>query len=290
MHFPESFTIISDEVSQDLPDLVRFAREFRLPGIELRSMAGRAFKDLTKADISELRNTADGEGWRIFGCSTPVFKCELDDAAGIAEHEEIFRRSIDTASTLGCDVMRVFTFLRREQESGSWLPRVAEHLQALREIAAGTNIRIGVENEHSCLVATGPELAELFTLLPEPQFGIVWDPCNILYLPGLADDITQQYALVRERVIHIHVKDCVRSGEPTASAEAAPVGLGNVGWRRHLRAIVDSGFQGMLSLETHWRIRPISEQMLHLPGGYGFSQGGEEATRTCLYNLQALLP
>ena len=122
----------------------------------------------------------------------------------------------------------------------------------------------------------------------------MWDPCNILYLPGLVDDITQQYASIRKRVIHIHVKDCIRAGGLTgndaSSVSAAPVGLGNVGWRRHLRAIAHGGYQGMLSLETHWRVQPISEQMLHLPGGYGFSQGGEEATRTCLYNLQALLP
>jgi hypothetical protein len=29
--------------------------------------------------------------------------------------------------------------------------------------------------------------------------------------------------------------------------------------------------------------------MLHLPAGYGFSQGGEPATRTCLHNLRALV-
>ena len=67
MKFPEQFTVISDEVSQDLPDLVRFAKEFNLPGYELRSMFGRAFKDLTPADIKEIGKVARGEGWRIFG-------------------------------------------------------------------------------------------------------------------------------------------------------------------------------------------------------------------------------
>ena len=37
MKFPNSFTFISDEVSQDLPVLRAFVREFKLPGIELRS-------------------------------------------------------------------------------------------------------------------------------------------------------------------------------------------------------------------------------------------------------------
>jgi len=291
MEFPNSFTIITDEVSQDLSDLVRFAREFQLPGIELRSISGRAFMDLTPADIAEVRNTADGEGWRIYGCATPVFKCALDDDSAIAEHLEIFRRSIDTAHSLDCDFVRVFTFLRREGKNRTWLPRVAEHMQSLREIAAGSQIRIGVENEHSTIVATGPELADLFALLPESQFGIVWDPCNILYLKEISEDITEQYSMVSPRVIHIHVKDCTRrSVSSEAVAAAMPIGLGEVGWRDHMPAIVQSGYKGMLSLETHWRVQAISEEMLHLPGGYGFSQGGEEATRTCLNNLRALLP
>ena len=37
------------------------------------------------------------DGWKIFGCSTPVFKCDIDDAAAIKEHREIFKRSIDVA-------------------------------------------------------------------------------------------------------------------------------------------------------------------------------------------------
>jgi hypothetical protein len=113
MNFPAQFTIISDEVSQDLPVLIRFVKEFNLPGIELRSMFGRAFKDLTPADIAEVKRVARGEGWKIFGCSTPVFKCEIDDAAAVQAHLEEFKRSLGVAQELDCDLLRVFTFLRR---------------------------------------------------------------------------------------------------------------------------------------------------------------------------------
>src|SRR5258706_133406 len=113
MKFPDSFTFISDEVSQDLAVLRAFVREFQLPGIELRSFAGRAFKDLTREDVAVIAAAARDEGWRIFGCSTPVFKCGIDDTAAIAEHREIFKRSLDVARTLNCDLLRVFTFLRQ---------------------------------------------------------------------------------------------------------------------------------------------------------------------------------
>ena len=291
MNFPASFTVISDEVSQDLPDLIRFVKEFNLPGIELRSMFGRAFKDLTPADIAEIKRVARGEGWRIFGCASPVFKCDIDDAGAVRAHGEEFKRAIGIAAELNCDLVRVFTFLRRPpQENFALLPRVAEHLQKLRSLAGGSSVRIGVENEHSCVVATGEEITGLFARLPDPQFGIVWDPCNILYVPGTTGSPTTSFASLRPRLFHIHIKDATRSAPSSGSllAQAAPVGAGDVGWAAHLAEIRKSNYRGMLSLETHWRKEQIAEELLHLPAGYAFSKGGEDASRICLRTLREL--
>ncbi len=291
--FPASFTLISDEVSQDLPDIVRFVKEWKLPGIELRSMFGRAFKDLTPADIAEIKRTAQGEGWKIFGCSSPVFKCDIDDRAAIAAHVDQFKRSLAVAHELGAGLVRVFTFLRRPPaEHAALFPRVAAHLQELRAAAAGSSVIIGVENEASCLMGTGPESAALFQLLPERQFGLVWDPCNVLYVPDTVIDATAGFDAVASRVAHIHVKDASRIAPKPGHhpAIAAPVGLGDVGWRPHLAAIARSGYAGAFSLETHWRVVQIAEADLHLPAGYGFSRGGLEASHVCFHNLRELLP
>ena len=45
-----------------------------------------------------------------------------------------------------------------------------------------------------------------------------------------------------------------------------PIGAGEVGWRAHLRALHAAGYQGMLSMETHWRLVNLDESILHLPG------------------------
>jgi sugar phosphate isomerase/epimerase len=293
MNFPARFTVISDEVSQDLPVLIRFLKEFNLPGLELRSMFGRAFKDLTPADLAEIKRVARGEGWKIFGCSSPVFKCDLDDAAAVRAHVDEFKRSLALAQDLNCDLVRVFTFLRRSPaENAALRPRVVAQLQGLAELAAGTNVRIGVENEHSCIVGTGPEAAALFADLPDPRFGLVWDPCNVLYVPGASADATAGFAAVSARLHHIHVKDARRVAPKPGGlpAVATPVGLGDIGWRAHLAEIARSGYQGNFSLETHWRVVQIAEADLHLPAGYGFSRGGEEASRVCLHNLREILP
>ena len=293
MNYPASFSIISDEISQELPEVRRFVRSFNLPGFELRSMFGRAFKDLTRADVAEVAAAVRGEGWRVHGCASPVFKCAIDDAAAIQDHLELFKRSLETAQALECDLVRVFTFLRRPAAlDEATAATIAGHLRKLIDLAAGSGVRVGVENEGSCIIATGEEVLQLRPKLPAAGWGVIWDPCNALYVPGAAFPPTRLFPQLLPSIIHIHVKDSVRRDVPGKQlcAESVPVGVGEVDWRAHFAEIKRSGYQGMLSLETHWRVEHIDEGLLHLPAGYAFSKGGEEASRTCLRNIQGLWP
>lgn len=293
MQFPQRFTIITDEVSQDLAVVRAFVREFQLPGIELRSFAGRAFKDLTAEDVAAIAGAAREEGWKVFGCSTPVFKCLVEDKKAIAEHREIFKRSLDTARALQCDLLRVFTFLRQPNplEPGR-LARVTEEVLGLVELAKGSGVRIGIENEASCLIATAHEMSTFMATIPAKEVGIIWDPCNVLYVPEAPAPHPSDFKLVASRLFHLHVKDSLRRPAQKAGdlpAVGMPLGVGEVDWRGHLRAVEACDYQGMFSLETHWRLQKIDDKLLHLPAGYAFSQGGEAASRICLHNLKALV-
>lgn len=294
MKFPDAITVISDEVSQELPVITAFLREFKLPGLELRSFNGRAFKDLTPADVAAIATASSAEGWRVVGCSTPVFKCDLDDAAAVVAHREIFKRSLAVAHELKCDLLRVFTFLRTPNPGEpAKQQRVVEHLQGLLDLAAGSGVRLGVENEHSCLAATAEETAAILAPLPADRIGAIWDPCNVLYVPGVAAPTPADLVRLAPRLFHLHVKDAIRRSGAIASGEliavGTPVGIGAVDWRAHLRVLREIGYQGLLSLETHWRLEKLDEALLHLPAGHAFSHGGEVASRTCLHNLRSLL-
>jgi sugar phosphate isomerase/epimerase len=292
MKYENSLTLISDEISQDLAVVARFLREFGLRGFELRSMAGRAFKDLTDQDVAAVGAAAAAEGWRIHGCASPVFKCELDDQAAVRQSLEQFKRALEVARALDCNLVRVFTFLRRPARlDEATLQRIAGHLQTLHSLAAGSGVRIGVENESSCIIGTGEETLRLFAALPSPQFGVIWDPCNSLCVLGARTPVTAPFAQLLPRLFHIHLKDAIRRvpPDPGRVAEVVPFGVGEVGWHEHLREIERSAYRGLLSLETHWRLKPIDEKLMHLPAGYAFSQGGEEASRVSLRNLLGIL-
>jgi len=293
MTFPHNFTFITDEVSQDLEVIRAFVREFNLPGIELRSLNGRAFKDLTKEDVASVAAMARAEGWKVYGCSTPVFKCNIDDPKGIEEHREIFKRSIDVARALGADLLRLFTFLRLPNPTEPQrLRRVTEHLLGLVELAKGSGVRLGIENENSCLVGGTDEMLGILSGLPSDSVGAIWDPCNVLYVPDVPPPAPEDIDRLASRLFHIHLKDSVRRAPATPGALLAvgtPVGIGDINWRGHLQALKRIGYSGMLSLETHWRLEKLDESMLHLPAGHAFSHGGDIASRTCMHNIRALV-
>jgi sugar phosphate isomerase/epimerase len=243
--------------------------------------------------VAAIGTAAREDNWKIFGCSTPVFKCTLGDAKATAEHREIFKRSLDVARTLKCDLLRIFTFLREPNPlDPKRLDQIAEELAKVVDLAKGSGVRIGLENEHSCMTATVEEMEAILSRVKAPNVGAIWDPCNVLYVPGATAPNPDNLQRLGARLFHVHLKDAIR--KPRASGEeliatGTPVGIGEIGWRAHLTKLKQLGYAGMLSLETHWRLHEVDEKSLHLPGGYGFSAGGEAASRVCFHNLKVLV-
>lgn len=279
--------ILTDEVSQELDAVIRFAKDLQLDGIEVRSLFGRAFKDLSKSDLTDIAKAAKDAGLAIAGAASPVFKCDLDSDTEIADHVDLFKRSVEAAQLLGTDIVRVFAFLRRSHPATSDdLKRAASHFPKLLEVVRGTGIRVGLENEASCVVATGAETKEFLSYLPEdPQLTVVWDPCNVLYVAGTNDPVKDDFPMIADRVGHVHFKDAKReNGQPAPTC--LEFGKGEIDFPAQLSMLKSRGYNSWITLETHWRTVPLDAETQHLPAGYGFSANAEPASRICMGHLQ----
>ena len=78
---------------------------------------------------------------------------------------------------------------------------------------------------------------------------MVWDPANAVVSGENA--FPEGYGrLPVSRIQHVHAKDCTMDGhKPVWCA----LGEGVVGWRGQVDALARDGYQGWLSLETHWQ-------------------------------------
>src|SRR5699024_8634133 len=95
----------------------------------------------------------------------------------------------------------------------------------LRAKSAGR--KLGLENEHACNIGTGQEAAWYLDRIADPTLGLIWDPGNTAAL-GIAPT-PGDYAAVRDRIHHIHLKDAIHLGEP---AEFTVIGDGIVDYEQ----------------------------------------------------------
>ncbi len=253
--------VITDEFTQDFERICKTAVELDIPALEVRTVWDKNIVDLTDEEVRELKRLADDHGRTICGLASPVFKCVHPDGGPIDErfHQDAFKathgfeqqlvildRALEIAGMLDAPIIRVFSFWRTTQPT-ALRGAIIDSLAKAVEAAAPHGVKIGLENEHACNLATGEEVKPVLDALPQPGLGLVWDPANssVSGFQGFPDDYRKAPI---DRIIHVHAKD----GFFDEGMEWGVIGEGSVGWAGQLSALVQDGYDGLVSVETHW--------------------------------------
>ncbi len=283
--------VITDEISQDLELAARMAREFGLDQLELRTAWDVRIDNMSTAELDRVKRIARENRLGVVCLASPFLKCDLGNDAEYKEHLEILRRAINAAHTLGAKIIRTFTFWKKGELSDNFDQIVRAYAEPAR-IAAGEGITLGIENEHACYVGTGHEAADMIEAIGSPAVKAVWDPGNA-YWTGRERAVPDGYERIKPHIAHVHLKDVILQGAGGQS-EATVLGRGEVDIPGQLARLVQDGYTGCTSLETHYRVKAhLSEEAVNRPGGSAFSEGGEEASRLCLEawnGMMAALP
>lgn len=277
-------SVITDEVSQDLSRVVKFAKAHDLQGIEVRTLWNkRPHELLDKA--GDIRRELSEAGLEVSAIASPVFKCHMAPS-DVREHLSILARCVALAKSLDTAIVRVFTFWR----TGSLDERLGEVVEAFMpaiDVAADEGAVLAVENEPSTHVNNGRRLRQFLDKVAKPNVVKgVWDPGNDVWDPEGERPFPEGYGYVRGIFVHVHVKDGRRLPQ---GHEFVPVGDGEVGWLDQIKAFIRDGYAGYLSLETHWRPQQLPRELVEMPGGETYSEAGEYASSICASKLKALL-
>jgi len=256
--------IITDEFTQDFERVCRTAVEMGIPALELRTVWDKNLVDMNDEEVRQVDHLAKEFGLKVVSIASPVFKCTLPDGGDIDHRFEqdafhsahtyedqprILDRALELANLFEAPIMRVFSFWRTVEPT-QVTSRIIEALQGAVEKAAAAGVKIGLENEHACNIATASESVPVLDAIDHPNFGLVWDPANC-YIAGETAYPDGYNRLAANRILHVHAKDGVL---PAGSdrMEWGDVGAGEVDWTGQLSAMVRDGYSGMVSLETHW--------------------------------------
>ena len=254
-----------------------------MTGAELRVVFGKNIMDLSPEELDRAIALVHQSGMQIVSIASPLLKCVLPNAPEIDSRfqHDIFAskhtfedqprltdHAFSIAHKTGARIVRVFSYWRTVAPEQCF-DRIVEALHGLAEKAKAEDLVIGLENEHACNIGTAAETAKVLAALDHPNLKVVWDPANALVAGE--NPFPQGYRLLPiDRIVHVHAKDCHMDGHTPVWG---PLGTRHVDWHGQVAALLADGYQGYLSLETHWLG----------PQGNKF-----EASRICGWNLRGL--
>ncbi|HEU0140760.1 MAG TPA: sugar phosphate isomerase/epimerase family protein [Bryobacteraceae bacterium] len=254
---------ITDEYSPDLDTALKPMVETGMKGAELRVLGGKNIMDLSDAELDDAIRRIHAVGLEIISIASPILKCVLPNSPEIDSRfqHDIFaskhtfddqprlaERAFEIAGKTGAGIIRVFSFWRTV-EPDKCFDAVVNSLGELAEKASKHGVVIGLENEHACNISTAAESARVLKAVDHPNLKLVWDPANA-YVSGEVPFPDGYRLLPVDRIAHVHAKDCHMEGHKPIWG---PLGTRSVDWKGQIKALLDDGYKGWLSLETHWQ-------------------------------------
>lgn len=280
-------SIITDEVSQNLEVVAKFACRFNLNGIEIRSLWGKNPQELLD-NVKSIKRILKKYGLEVSAIASPFFKANIESEKEYLEHIDMLKKCILLAKSLDTNIIRGFTFWRKGSLC-EYLDRIIEKFQKPIEILESEGVLLGIENEPSTFVTNGKKLALFLNRLESKNVKAIWDPGNDIWDPFGEKPYPDGYNYIKDKIIHIHIKDGVHHGNE-GKPECTILGEGEVDYFGQFQALKEDGYRGYLSLETHWRPKKrLLKELIDKPGGEEFSYLGEEASKICMQRLLNIL-
>ncbi|HHV63018.1 MAG TPA: sugar phosphate isomerase/epimerase [Firmicutes bacterium] len=258
-----------------LRELVSWARDNGLEALELACWPvvpteKRRYGNASHIDVAALTPTMADEIKMLFSesgldiSSLAYYPNNLDpDPARRAEHHDHLKKVIRAASLLGVNL--VGTFVGRDPNK-----TVPENLELVKVVwpdlvkfAEDNGVRLMFENCPMMYTWPGgtnvffsPEIWDaVFEILPSKNLGINMDPSHLIW-QGI--DYEKAASDYRDRIFHTHAKDTkilpdVRGRVGVYSSTRWWVdrlpGLGDIDWRKWISALVNAGYDGVISIE-----------------------------------------
>lgn len=258
---PFKLGIITDEITQDLDEAVAFIEHYHLQYCELREIWKKNVMNLSQEELERAKKLLTAHNMHVSDIASPLFKWNLPEMPAKAEArdefsakftdedaDKVMKESFKLARFFGTNKVRMFSYWRVEDPEKAY-PMMRDRLAKAAKVAKANDIVLVLENEHACNVGTGKELGRLLKDINSPALRGNWDPGNAAMLDEVP--YPNGYEAVKGLYSHVHVKD-VRKNAKTGKKEWAPVGGGIIDWKGQMAAFHREGYDGTMSLETHY--------------------------------------
>nr|WP_300766079.1 sugar phosphate isomerase/epimerase [uncultured Acetatifactor sp.] len=283
----------ADEIAEDVDTQFRVLNKLDIRYFEPRGIDGKNIAELSDGEVAALKEKMERCGIKASSIGSPIGKIRLDE--DFQAHFEKFQRVVDIAERLDAGYIRMFSFYPPERPDSAagegdgaaheWTAgereEVIRRLRRMTAYAGERDVVLLHENEKGIYGDTAERCADLMRELGCRHFQAVFDPANFVQC---GQDTKEAYEALRSFIAYVHVKDARAEDGNVVPAGA---GDGNVG--HILKGLLDSGYEGYLSLEPHLGSfsgladLELDDKMQNLP------QGGEGTFTLAYRALEAIL-
>ncbi len=239
--------VVTDEISDDLEEAIEIAKSWELEHIELHKIWGKNICDVDEATLSKAIRLVRSSGLTVTSIDSLTLRCRLDNDEEYSQHIKHLLKSIEIAPLFDTNVVRLFSFQKEGNVEEKW-DQIFEKMELPIKIAEREGVILGFENASSMNIGTSDDLERLFERFDSSNLKLIWDPGNA-YVAGEKLPFPDGYEKVKDRIIHVHLKDAILDED--GKNVWKPIGQGDVDYRGQLEALHKDSYKGVIALETH---------------------------------------
>ena len=233
----------SDEISESIDEQFRVLNKLKIDYFEPRGINGKNIAFLSETEVLQLKNKMKLYGIKVSSIGSPIGKVKLEDS--FEEHFELFKHVVWIAKELETGYTRIFSFYHEKGREWTREDRteILDRMRKMIDYASQHKVILLHENEKDIYGDTVERCLDLMRELSGSNFQAVFDPANFVQCK---QDTLCAYESLKEYIAYMHIKDA-----KFEDGSVVPSGEGNGNIEIILRKLMESGYQGFLSLEPH---------------------------------------
>lgn len=269
MKLTNKIGVMVDSFGVGVRDGLLKARDVGADGVQIYAVSGEMDpRTLTPTARRELKRYMDDLGLEVSALCGDLGGHGFQDRRANPEKVEMSKRILELALELGTGVVTTHIGIVPEDTGGEVYDALQQACEELGQYAKSMDAYFAIE--------TGPEpaahLKAFLDTLSTNGVSVNFDPANMVMVTG--DDPVNGVYLLKDYIVHTHVKDGIRLREvdpravygalgfdPMAHEHIAqmaaggdsfrevPLGEGKVDFDRYFDALQEIGYQGYLTIE-----------------------------------------
>jgi Xylose isomerase-like TIM barrel. len=234
----------SDEYSSNFDEQIVGLNKNNVGCMEIRGVDGKNVASLSADEARVVKAKLDGGGIKISSIGSPIGKIKLTD--DYAKHLDVLKNVCETASILGTDRVRMFSFYLPGDDIASYKNEVIEKIGAMLDVADKYKMSLCHENEkgiYGDIPSRCLELIEAF----DGRLKCVFDHANFIQCDS--QPYPDGFELLKNHICYMHIKDAEADGQIAVAGK----GIGRITETlRELNKMYDS--EMILTVEPHLKV------------------------------------